>query len=144
MSGLESLSGNPTRGCCKQPHAAVAKLGASCPPSLLLFEMNQTGSRRNHSSSSLNSWGWEKRPPWLLAPIPGPLFHSVPLLLHGEPWTLRQRERVRSGVRLSVPGTGPLWRASLSPGKEKRVSSQALSASGASQTHHSVFPACPL
>lgn len=32
MSGLESLSGNPASGCCKQPHAAVAKLGAS-PPS---------------------------------------------------------------------------------------------------------------
>lgn len=55
MSGLESLSGNPTGGCCKQPHAAVAKLGASPPsppPPILLFEMNQTGSRRNHGSGS--------------------------------------------------------------------------------------------
>lgn len=59
MSGLESLSGNPTRGCCKQPHAAVAKLGAlppsTSPPPILLFEMNQTGSRRNHGSGSESS-----------------------------------------------------------------------------------------
>lgn len=32
MSGLESLSGNPASGCCKQPHAVVAKLGAAPPP----------------------------------------------------------------------------------------------------------------
>lgn len=32
MSGLESLSGNPTCGCCKQPHAAVAQAGSRHPP----------------------------------------------------------------------------------------------------------------
>lgn len=32
MSGLESLSGNPTCGCCKQPHAVVACAGSRHPP----------------------------------------------------------------------------------------------------------------
>ena len=32
MSGLESRSGNPTCGCCKQPHAAVACAGSGHPP----------------------------------------------------------------------------------------------------------------
>lgn len=77
MSGLESLSGNPTCGCCKQPHAAVASPSWEPAPPLLLFEMNQTGSRRNHGSGSSSSLGVGKRPSWLLAPSPGPLLHPT-------------------------------------------------------------------
>lgn len=60
--------------------------------------MNQTGSRRNHGSGSSSSLGVGKRPSWLLAPGPGPLFHplaSPPSRRPAGRWTLRQGEPSR-------------------------------------------------